>query len=324
VYHFALWISLVIAAAPQGVSVAAEPEAGTAIVHPGDGAVMVYVPAGEFVMVMDAGDAKAYAASLGYDDYRKIAADEWFPRRRVHLGGFFVDKHEVTNQRWAKFIASGVYTRAPDAPETKPAEKTPGEWDLHPVVNVYWDEARRYANWAGKSLPTEAQWEKSARGTDGRVYPWGSELPDETRGVFVNMQTNEPAQACAVGSKPKGASPYGCLDMAGNVYEWTSEWMEPYPNNPQVNAAGPWGHQFGVLRGGSFYHANHAYACAKRMGFKPGETYFHVGFRTVWEPPAGYFESERFKNDRARVAEREAEMETKRPSGASRPAEGSQ
>jgi formylglycine-generating enzyme required for sulfatase activity len=291
-------------------------------VHPVDGTVMVYVPAGEFVMGMDADDAKKYAASLEYDDYRKIAADEWFPRRRVHVEGFFVDKHEVTNERWAKFTASGVHKRSDKAPRTSPQEKTRGEFDLYPVVNVYWDEAQRYANWAGKSLPTEAQWEKAARGTDGRTFPWGGDPPTQERGVFVDMKTNQPTHYRMVGSRPAGASPYGCLDMAGNVYEWTSEWMEPYPNNPSVNAAGPWGHQFGVLRGGSFYHANHAYACAKRMGFKPSETYFHVGFRTVWAPPEGYFESEQFKKDQAGVAAREAELEKKRQNGAAKPPEG--
>lgn len=314
-----LLLSAVVAHAAEAQT--NEPSAGATIVHSVDGAIMVYVPSGYFVMGMNADEATKYAASLNYPDYHKIAAEEWFPRRRVWVDGFFVDKHEVTNERWAKFLASGQLKRAADAPKNTPAAKTPGEFDLYPVVNVYWDEARKYANWAHKSLPSEAQWEKAARGTDGRTYPWGNEPPTEDRGVFVD-KTNQPRHYQMVGSKPAGASPCGALDMAGNVYEWTSEWMEPYPNNPEFNPAGPWGHQFGVVRGGSFYHANFAYACAKRMGFAPKETYYHVGFRTTWTPPDGYFASEQFKKDQAAVKDREADIERMRQKGAAKPPEG--
>jgi formylglycine-generating enzyme required for sulfatase activity len=302
---------------------AGEAPAGTAIVHPGDGAVMVYVPGGYFEMGMNPADAAKYSAGIGYSDYHKIAAEEWFPRRRVWVDGYFVDKHEVTNEQWTKFAASGQLKRAPDAPKNAPVAQRPGEFDLYPVVNVYWDEAQRYANWAGKSLPTEAQWEKAARGTDGRTYPWGEDPPTPERGVFVDMKSSQPTHCQMVGSHPAGASPYGALDMAGNVYEWTSDWMEPYPNNPEVNAnAGPWGHQFGVVRGGSFYHANHAYACAKRMGFTPKETYYHVGFRTVWIPPAGYFAGPQFKRDQDELKAREAAIGQMRKNGAAKPPEG--
>ena len=101
----------------------------------------------------------------------------------------------------------------------------------------------------------------------------------------------------------------GCLDMAGNVYEWTSEWHEPYPNCPEAERLAAYmGHENGCLRGGSFYHARHAYVCAKRFGFRPDETYYHVGFRTVWRPPAGYFESPEYRAPRAAVADRKNEI----------------
>ncbi|MCJ8331028.1 MAG: SUMF1/EgtB/PvdO family nonheme iron enzyme, partial [Lentisphaeria bacterium] len=180
-----------------------------------------------------------------------------------------------------------------------------GEFSLYPVVRITWAEAQKYANWAEKRLPTEKQWEKAARGTDGRLYPWGNAGLTKDLGVFVDLKTKKPTHYQMVGSKPKGISPFGCLDMAGNVYEWTSEWMEPYPNNPEAKRMSSYtGHQFGCLRGGSFYHGPHSYACAKRFGLKPEETYYHVGFRSVWEPPAGYFKTEAFKKAVAGVTSR--------------------
>lgn len=291
------------------LSVRAEPAAGTAIVHPADGAVMVYVPAGFFTMGVDKPEAEKLAADLGYKDYHTIAAEEWFPRRKVYVEGFFIDKYEVTVGQWDAFVkATGYKSALPKTPEPGFA----GAAELFPAASVTWAEAQRYANWARKSLPTERQWEKAARGTDGRLFPWGNELPTPDRGVFVDLSAEKKNQATRtemVGSKPAGASPYGCLDMAGNVYEWTSEWFEPYPNNPEYERLlGHTGHQFGVLRGGSFYHADHAYCAAKRFGFKPDETYYHVGFRCVWTPPEGYFESAEFKAAAEKVKGREAEL----------------
>jgi formylglycine-generating enzyme required for sulfatase activity len=287
----------------------AEPAAGTAIVHPIDGAVMVYVPSGEFTMGMDKDEAIKLAAALGYSDYHKIAAEEWFPKRRVYVEGFFIDKYEVTVGRWNAFAAATKYTpKVSKGPE--PGFQ--GHAELFPAVSVTWAEAQKYANWAGKSLPYERQWEKAARGTDARWFPWGNEPPTPERGAFVDLgkeHRNQPTHAEMVGSHPSGASPYGCMDMAGNAYEWTCEWFEPYPNNPEYQRMLPYtGHTNGVLRGGSFYHADHAYCAAKRFGFKPDETYFHVGFRTVWVPPAGYFDSLAFKQAREKVAARVAEI----------------
>jgi len=286
-----------------------EPPAGLEIVHPVDRAIMVYVPAGFFIMGMNADEADRHAKSLGYKDYHAIAAEEWLPRRRVYVEGFFVDKHEATIERWGRFLEATGY-RPKQAKGPKPSR--PGATDLYPAAKVFWSEAQRYANWAGKALPTEKQWEKAARGTDGRIYPWGNESLSPERGVFVDLNSGRSTFLQMVGSKPAGASPYGCMDMAGNVYEWTSEWVEPYPNNPEISPKGPWGHQFGCLRGGSFYHGKLAYSAAKRFGFEPDETYFHVGFRTVWEPPEGYFASDAFKRAAAEVKARKTELKAKR------------
>jgi len=289
--------------------VSGEVEAGTEIVHPVDSALMVYVPAGWFIMGMDKPEAEKLAAKLGYKDYHQIAAEEWFPRRKVWAGGFFIDKYEVTNERWNRFVRASRFKSA-DKRRKSPIEKQPGEFGLYPVVRVLWGEAQKYANWAGKQLPSEEQWEKAARGTDGRLYPWGNELPTAERGVFVNLKTHKPTMFQPVGSKPKGASPYGCLDMSGNVYEWTRDWHEPYPNNPERDRLLSYmGHENGCLRGGSFYHAIHAYGCAKRFGLKPAETYYHIGFRTVWVPPQGYFQSQAYKEAKGRAKARKGAIE---------------
>ena len=294
--------------AERAISTSNEPPAGTEMVHPTDGALMVYVPAGTFIMGMNADRAQQLAQQLGYKSYHDIAAEEWFPERKVYVEGFFVDKCEVTQERWRRFVAATDYKSKNEVT----SDQMKGALDLYPVVSVTWQDAQKYANWATKALPTEKQWEKAARGTDGRLYPWGNEPLSEDRGVFVDLKTNHPTAVQRVGSKPAGASPYGCMDMAGNVYEWTSEWFEPYPNNPEAGRLTYLGHSFGCLRGGSFYHATHAYCSAKRFGFKEDETYYHVGFRTVWEPPAGYFDSEDFKQARAKVEACKAEIEKMR------------
>ncbi len=292
---------------------ATEPAAGTAIVHPSDNAVMVYVPGGEFTMGIDRPEAERLAADLGYKDYHVIAAEEWFPKRKVRVEGFFIDKYEVTVGQWNDYVKKTGYKSAlPKVPE--PGFK--GNADLFPAVSVTWAEAQQYANWARKALPSEREWEKAARGTDGRLFPWGNELPTAERGVFVDLskeKKNQGTHTEMVGSKPAGASPYGCMDMAGNAYEWTSDWFEPYPNNPEYERMLPYtGHKNGVLRGGSFYHADHAYCAAKRFGFQPQETYYHVGFRCTWTPPAGYFASPQFKVDQEKTKDREAQIARER------------
>ena len=283
---------------------AAEPPAETEIVCPADGAIMVYVPAGEFVMGLTPEQSEQVAKDLGYTNSAALWSWEAWPRRVLNLPGYFIDKYEVTVEQWQRYVtATG---RALKSTEAARHFAKPG-LALLPAAEIPWADAKAYAAWAGKALPTEAQWEKAARGTDGRLYPWGNEAPTAARGHF-QVRGKETGLYTWVGRYPKGASPYGCLDMLGNQYEWTSETNYPYPGNPQADRMKDYGGTMIVLRGGSWYHGWVGYYAAKRFGFRPHETYYHVGFRTVWEPPPGYSESENFAKAKAAVPARRAQI----------------
>jgi formylglycine-generating enzyme required for sulfatase activity len=184
-----------------------------------DTSSMIRIPAGAFLM----------GSSDGPDDER--------PQHRVVVREYFIDRYKVTNSQFAQFLnAAGV--RGPGGENYYDSDdndarvhRRDGKWradaahEDHPVVEASWPGARAYCAWAGKRLPTEAEWEKAARGSDGRKYPWGNELPDRTRAHFGGGWND----LRPVGSFPAGASPYGVLDMAGNGWEWVSSVYRPYP-----------------------------------------------------------------------------------------------
>ena len=189
---------------------------------------MVYVPAGDFLMGSKNGE--------GYDRER--------PQHTVYLDGYWIYKNEVTVAQYRNFCKT-TGRNMPDPPNW-------GWKDDHPVVNVTWDEAKAYCEWAGAALPTEAQWEKAARGTDGRIYPWGNDW-DKTR---LNSYQSGSTATTPVGNYPGGASPYGCLDMAGNGWQWCADWYDAtyYANSPARNPTGPATGTTRVLRGGSWFN----------------------------------------------------------------------
>ena len=167
---------------------------------------MLLVPAGPFVMGAD---------EVGQPDEQ--------PAHQVTLAAFYLDETEVTNEAYAEAIAAGICHMPYPASAKLNGYGTDSRFrnPRQPVSSISWDDARAYCTWRGKRLPTEAEWEKAARGADGRRYPWGDAAPDETRARFDASVTAE------VGTHPAGAGPYGHQDLAGNVWEWVEDVYDP-------------------------------------------------------------------------------------------------
>jgi formylglycine-generating enzyme required for sulfatase activity len=199
---------------------------------------MVTIPAGEFLMGNPEG--------TGREDER--------PQRSVYLDEFAIDQVEVTNERYMVFVKAIGHRTPPNPYGTGPLQSIKGIKQL-PVVQTTWYDAKAYCSWAKKRLPTEAEWEKAARGTDGRLYPWGNDPPTAKR-ANIDREWEDEHTLHAVGSLPDGDSPYGVKDMAGNVREWVSDWYDAdyYQHAPNRNPQGP--DKKGVvrsIRGGSWH-----------------------------------------------------------------------
>jgi len=228
---------------------------------------MVFVPAGEFIMGSPEGEGD----------------DDEHPQRTVYLDAFYIGKYEVTNAEYKECVDAGACDPPSlNSSNTRDSYYGNPEYDNYPVIYVSWYDAQAYCDWKGVRLPTEAEWEKAARGTDGREYPWGNEAPDETK---LNYDQNI-GDTTEVGSYPDGASPYGAMDMAGNVYEWVADWYDPdyYRKAPDRNPQGPDSGDSRVLRGGSWYHYQYVARCAYRNGYGPVARLNHLGFRVVASP----------------------------------------
>lgn len=214
-----------------------------------DGATLVYIPAGEFLM--------------GSDDSDLQADSDEKPQHTVYLDAFWIDRTEVTNDRYGQCVQAGQCTEPAHSPRYHAIE-----YGNHPVLGISWDQAVEYCTWAGRRLPTEAEWEKAARGMDGRLYPWGTDAPDSNRLNFNHLvdDTSE------VGKYPGGASPYGVLDMAGNVWEWVADGYEEgyYAKSPDRNPQGGEAVNRRVLRGGSWSTEAHNVRTTNRFWAFPG------------------------------------------------------
>jgi formylglycine-generating enzyme required for sulfatase activity len=264
---------------------------------------MVFVPAGEFVMGSE---------ELG-DDER--------PAHRVYLDDFWIDRYEVTNEQFVRFVAAtGYRTEAEDGwgwvwtGSDGSTELTTGweevegaDWRHprgpdssiedkmdHPVVLVSWNDADAYCRWAGKHLPSEAQWEKAARGTvnlsptgsgHGRRYAWGDEFDSAKANTKEGWKMEDGelrGDTTPVGSfSPQGDSPYGASDMTGNVWEWVADWYDSayYNQAPSANPTGPTTGTHKVLRGGSWLFDEVYARTAFRYNVRPDYTYDFTGFR---------------------------------------------
>ncbi len=233
---------------------------------------MIKIPEGPFIMGSSAEDVE-WAALKFFSESLEWYQDE-MPQQEVVLTTYYIDKYETTVGQYRPFIKS---TRRL-SPRYWQSEKFNAEID-HPVVGVSWEDARAYCDWVGKRLPTEAEWEKAARGDQGLRYPWGDE-PEEMR---LNARGKDAVRyTSAVGSFPEGKSPYGVMDMSGNVWEWTSDWYLPYPDNQTENDM--YGEQFKIIRGGS-WNANLDLARTTVRGKSlPDQQQNSVGFRCARNP----------------------------------------
>ncbi len=242
---------------------------GRTRVNPIDGMGMVYVPAGEFLM--------------GSED-EHASLDEK-PEHLVYLSAYWIYQTEVTNQQYRQCILAGACRgELEDYPE-----------DDHPANYIFRWMGSMYCKWAGGRLPTEAEWEKAARGTDGRKYPWGNEPVTGERANFCDVNCPEDgadksqddgyAHTAPVGSYPAGASPYGALDMAGNVWEWVSDGYDPeyYAESPYRNPTGPKDYTYDSMRGGSWAEDARFQRVTYRGRNYMGMIFDNLGFRCVHE-----------------------------------------
>lgn len=221
---------------------------------------MIVIPAGKFIR-----------GSNGASDER--------PCKEIYLSEYRIGRTPVTVAMWQEYCnATG---------NTMPSAPSWGWLSDHPMVNVSWDEAQAYADWAGLQLPTEAQWEKAARGKDGREYPWGKDW-DTSKCQCSKNKSGDARRTSRVGAYPSGMSPYGVLDMSGNVWEWCADWYDVhnYRSSPDTDPMGPKTGQYHVVRGGSwYYNVTDSFRCAARRRFTPSIRSYGGGFRLSFSPP---------------------------------------
>jgi eukaryotic-like serine/threonine-protein kinase len=260
------------------VSPTPTPDVGSTMISEKDGMTLVYVPAGEFTMGRNGGNP-----------------DE-SPIHTVYLDAFWIDQTEVTNAMYAKCVSAGACKQPMDTRSfTHSHYYGNSEFDNYPVIYVNWNMAKAYCGWAGRQLPTEAQWEKTARGTNGNIYPWGNDF-DGTKLNFCdstcrNQHNNKSfndgyTDVSPVGNYPSGQSFYGAYDMAGNVFEWVNDWYSEtyYQRSPASNPLGPDSGQFRVSRGGSWGCTMNVLRTTYRFRFRGvgqdlANAYDSLGFR---------------------------------------------
>ncbi len=240
------------------------PGSGSTSVSEKDGMTQVYVPAGEFLMGSGASDPAASANEK--------------PQHAVYLDAFWIDRTEVTNAMYRQCVQAG---KCPEPFHTSSYARDNyygnPDFDNFPVVYVSWYNAQSYCAWAGRRLPSEAEWEKAARGSDAFLYPWGNTLPDASLANFGRLVID----TTAVGSYPAGASPYGALDMSGNVWEWVNDYYSEtyYSVSPQRNPTGPAEGQLHVTRGGGWDYSPELVRAAVRIPHESDYRHAYDGFR---------------------------------------------
>ena len=217
------------------------------------------VPAGEFIMGSENADSNER------------------PSHKVYQDAFYMDTYEVTNALYQVCVNAGGCTPPQETfSETRPDYYGGSKFEDFPVLNVDWNQASAYCEWRGGSLPTEAQWEKAARGTDERIRPWGNGVSCDQVGYMDCVD-----DTVKVGSYESGMSPYGMYDMAGNVWEWVADWYSEtyYQNSPYENPLGPENGMVRVIRGGAWNNNEDYLRTSVRDGYPPEEFREFIGFR---------------------------------------------
>ena len=235
---------------------------------------LIHIPAGEFLMGSTEGQIKQVIAQ----GIEKEKAERELPQHSVDLPDYHIAKTPVTNAQYLAFVQASGH----GVPEHWGTGKPPESIEDHPVINVSWRDAMAYCQWLAEAtgrayrLPSEAEWEKAARGTGGRISPWG----DEWDAARCNSIEGGPAGTTPVGQySPGGDSLYGCVDMAGNVWEWTSSLCKPYPYNPEDGREDREASGFLALRGGSWYNDQGNARVSYRGIQPPNYLRNDVGFR---------------------------------------------
>ena len=249
-------LSLAGAAAIAAVGLLLWSSRGPSIAVTGaDDAVALLVPAGSFTM----GD------------------DDASPRRQIYLDAYYIDQYEVTVLRYARFLAASGGVHPPEEWE----QADPNRAGDLPVIGVDWNDAAAYCAWAGRRLPTEAEWEKAARGTDGRRYPWGDAAPTFDHANLANSAPEAYAGGLtAAGIHPGGKSPYGVHDLAGNAAEWVADWYsDSFPGAEVRNPKGPQSGSDRVIRGGGRFDPAYRVTTSIRFHASPDTRLPDLGFR---------------------------------------------
>ncbi len=248
-----------------------------------DGAAMVLVPAGEFIMGTSESAYSRFVRGLLGEPTATVPDDET-PAHQVYLDAFYMDKYEVTVGRYADFLeASGR-----EKPRYWDEVRLDPRRDI-PVIGVSWDDAKAYCSHYGKRLPTEAEWEKAARGTDGRIYPWGNRTPTAKLANYGKPWSPDFSRDVLkpVGSYEAGKSPYRIYDLAGSVWEWVADSYHRsyYANSPDRNPKGPSSGAFKVLRGGSWVGLQRNLRSADRAYSTPAYRIAILGVRCAQDAP---------------------------------------